>query len=52
MVFVKNLTWLAKYEDMKIDNQFYEMITATASHEMKTPLNAIICLLQDIGVHL
>lgn len=52
MVFVKNMTWLAKYEQMKIDHQFYEMLTATVSHEMKTPLNVIITLLQDIGCHL
>ena len=48
MVMMKNLTWLAKYEQVKLENSLYEMLTATVSHEMRTPLNSIITLLAII----
>ena len=28
-----------------MENKFYEMLTATVSHEMRTPLNSVISLL-------
>ena len=45
---IKNLTPLIKYHDMKRENHFYEMLTATVSHDLKTPLNAIMGLYQLI----
>jgi signal transduction histidine kinase len=33
---------------MKLENHFKEMLTATVSHEMRTPLNAIIGLLSTL----
>lgn len=40
------------YEKVKIENHFYEMLTATVSHEMRTPLNAIIALLHTMDMHI
>lgn len=30
---------------MELENHFYELLTATVSHEMRTPLNSMITLL-------
>lgn len=49
MIMVKSLTQLARYEKIKLENHFYEMLTATVSHEMRTPLNSVISLLQTIA---
>lgn len=38
-----------KYEKLKLENHFYEMLTATVSHDMRTPLNAMTGLLANIG---
>lgn len=43
---IKDISNIIKYENVKNENQFYELLTATTSHEMRTPLNAIIGLLQ------
>ncbi len=51
MLVIKNITQLVKYEKVKIENHFYELITATVSHEMRTPLNAIISLLHSLDLH-
>jgi len=48
MILIKNLTPVVKYEKLKIENHYYEMLTATVSHDMRTPLNAILNLLQKI----
>lgn len=32
-----------------MQNHFYEMLTATVSHDMRTPLNAMTGLLSNIG---
>ncbi|CDW88876.1 pas domain s-box protein [Stylonychia lemnae] len=45
MIMVKNLTPVIKYEKLKIENHFYEMLTATVSHDMRTPLNIMSGLL-------
>lgn len=42
MIIAKSITHFVKYEQLKIQNHFLEMLTATVSHEMRTPLNAII----------
>lgn len=31
-----------------MENNFYEMITATVSHDMKTPINAVVGLLENL----
>jgi signal transduction histidine kinase len=48
MVVVKDLTPVIKYERMKVENKCYEMLTATVSHDMRTPLNAILGLLMSL----
>ena len=48
MVVIKNITSLVNYEKVKIENHFYEMLTATVSHEMRTPLNVILTLLSNL----
>jgi signal transduction histidine kinase len=48
MIVVKDMSPVIKYETVKLENHFYEMLTATVSHEMRTPLNAIIGLLSAI----
>jgi signal transduction histidine kinase len=48
MIIVKNMTSLINYEKAILENHFYEMLTATVSHDMRTPLNAIISLLGTI----
>ena len=50
MLTIKSVTPIMKYEKLKIQNHFQEMITATVSHEMRTPLNAINGLLQSISL--
>lgn len=42
MIMVKSITHLIQYEKLKMKNLFLEMLTATVSHDMQTPLNAIL----------
>ena len=48
MIMIRNLTSIVNYEKIKMENHFYEMLTATVSHDMRTPLNAIIGLLGNL----
>ena len=41
---IRNVSSIVKCEKLKLENHFYEMLTATVSHDMRTPLNAIIGL--------
>ena len=45
IVLIRDLTPVILYEQMKFENQCYEMLTAAVSHDMRTPLNAILGLL-------
>ncbi len=45
---LRNLTPIIRYEKLKIENHFYEMLTATVSHDMRTPLNSMIGLLSSL----
>ncbi|TNV84250.1 hypothetical protein FGO68_gene11933 [Halteria grandinella] len=47
MIVVKNLTQLIRYQEIQLSNNFFELLTATVSHEMMTPLNAILSLIQN-----
>ena len=40
---------MMKVEKLKVENHYYEMLTATVSHDMRTPLNSVIGLLGCIG---
>eukprot|EP00347_Sterkiella_histriomuscorum_P024327 403331514 len=48
MIMIKSLTPMMKYEKLKLENHFYEMLTATVSHDMRTPLNAMCGLISNI----
>eukprot|EP00347_Sterkiella_histriomuscorum_P016419 403353254 len=48
MILTKNITTMINYENIKVENYFYEMLTATVSHDMRTPLNAIQGLLKNL----
>ncbi len=42
MIMARAITHLIKYEKLKLQNHFLEMLSATVSHDMRTPLNAIL----------
>ena len=48
MIMVNHITPLVRYEKLKLENHFFELLTATVSHDMRTPLNAIIGLSSSI----
>lgn len=52
MIMIRSLTSIVKYEKLKLENHFYEMLTATVSHDMRTPLNAMIGLLTNIDPYI
>ncbi|TNV83865.1 hypothetical protein FGO68_gene3753 [Halteria grandinella] len=48
LIIIKSITHFVAYEQLKMQNHFLEMLTATISHDMRTPLNAIL----GMGVNL
>lgn len=44
MLVIRNITFIIEYEKIKNENMYQELMTATISHEMLTPLNSIINL--------
>ena len=48
MIMIKSMAPMMRYEKLKLENHFYEMLTATVSHDMRTPLNAMNGLLLSI----
>ena len=51
-IILKDLTPAFKYEKVKLENHFYEMLTATVSHDMRTPLNAMLGLINSLELFL
>ena len=49
---VRKITELVQYEKLKIQAHFTEMLTATISHDMRTPLNAIMGLSQNLQAYI
>jgi len=45
MIMIRSISPVVRYEKLKLEKHFYEMLTATVSHDMRTPLNAIIGLI-------
>ena len=52
MIMVKSITHFIKYEKLKMHNHFLEMLTATVSHDMRTPLNAILGIGKNLEGHI
>ena len=48
MIIMKNITEVVKYQLTERENKMYELFTATVSHEMRTPLNSIISLINVV----
>ena len=48
MILFRNWTHNFKYQFAKAESQLQEMITATVSHEMRTPINAIMTQLDSL----
>jgi signal transduction histidine kinase len=48
MVMFKNVTKVIRLEKVNREKLFYEILTATFSHEMKTPLNSMMNLLNEL----
>lgn len=51
MIIAKSITHFVKYEKLKLQNHFLEMLTATISHDMRTPLNAILGMGRNLEKH-
>ena len=48
MILFRNWTHNFRYQFAKAESQLQEMITATVSHEMRTPINAIMTQLDNL----
>jgi signal transduction histidine kinase len=48
MVVIRDITKGIKYEKLKLHSQLADMLTATISHDMRTPLNAIISVSKNL----
>ncbi len=44
MIVIRNISVIIEFEKVKYENKYQELLTATISHEMLTPLNSIINL--------
>ena len=44
MIVIRNISLIVEFEQVKSENKYQELLTATMSHEMLTPLNSIINL--------
>eukprot|EP00347_Sterkiella_histriomuscorum_P014290 403361440 len=49
LILFHRITGFVKYEKLQMENNFYEMITATVSHDMRTPINAITGLIDALN---
>ncbi len=42
ILLLNRMTDFFNVEKLKLENHFFEMITATVSHDMRTPINSIL----------
>ncbi len=49
MINIRDVTKLVQYEKLKVHSHLADMLTATISHDMRTPLNAIITVSKNIS---
>ena len=52
MIMIKSVTHFIKYHKLKLQNNFLEMLTATVSHDLRTPLNSILGIGKILEVHI
>ena len=45
----KDITDSNKLNRVKMEKEFQEMITATVSHDMRTPINSILASTEKLG---
>ena len=45
---INHITPLVRYEKLRLENTYLEMLTATVSHDMRTPLNSVIGLSESL----
>ena len=48
MIVVRNLTESLKYKQLLYENHQTELLTATVSHDMRTPLNSMITIISRL----
>lgn len=48
MILMTDVTELVKYRETESVHSFFELLTATVSHEMLTPLNSVLSLLSTL----
>ena len=48
MIVIRNISVIIEFEKVKNENKYQELLTATMSHEMLTPLNSII----NLAIHI
>ena len=51
-MLLHRLTSFVQNEKLKLENHFFEMITATVSHDMRTPINAITGLMLALETYI
>ena len=51
MIMAKSLAQAIRTEQLQMQNYFLEMLTATVSHDMRTPLNAILGIGRNLEGH-
>lgn len=49
MILFHRITQFIKYDKLKMENNFNEMVTATVSHDMRTPINAILGTIHNLN---
>ena len=52
MIITQCLSPVIKYDKIKLQNHFYEILASTFSHELTTPLNTIINLMESIKLYI
>ena len=49
MLTIRDVSKILKADKMEQENEFYQTLTATVTHEMMTPINCIITFARGIG---
>jgi signal transduction histidine kinase len=52
MIMIKSVTHFIKNQKLKLQNHFLEMLTATVSHDLRTPLNSILGIGRSLEFHI